>query len=192
MHPTIYQEIRQIVSSLKPKGRILEVGAVPNAESLLAMDELRGEDCVGVNIEGNSEFGGFKILKANGNDLSMFPTGHFDLVLSNATIEHDPFFWKTCAEMRRVLRVGRAALIGAPGFTMESGLGELGIPTPWTDDHLRSWTDSALIFRYHGAPMDYYRFSPAAFREVIFEGYRDITIKSVMIPPRIIGCGFKD
>jgi SAM-dependent methyltransferase len=188
VHPTIFNEFREIVSSLAVKGRILEVGAVPNTYSLLTMDLLRAEQRVGVNIEGNLEFDGFKIVEANGNDMSIFPTGHFDCVLSNATLEHDPFFWKTCAEIRRVLRTGGVTVIGAPGFTVESGVAELGLQPQLEEE---GWIRSALTFRYHGAPLDYYRFSITAFREVIFEGYRDVTIKSVMMPPRIIGYGFK-
>jgi SAM-dependent methyltransferase len=191
MQPTIYNEFREIVTAIKAKGRVLEVGAMPSANSLLAMDILQGEERIGLNIKGNVKFGGFNIVEANGNDMSMFPTGHFDCVLSNATLEHDPFFWKTCAEIRRVLRVGGAAVIGAPGFTIESGVTQLGLQALLAEDHWSSWAACALTFRYHGAPMDYYRFSPTAFREVLFEGYRDITIKSVMIPPRIIGYGFK-
>lgn len=191
MDPTVYSEFRKILSALQVKGRILEVGAVPSADSLLAMDILRGEERIGLNIEGNIGFGGFDIVEANGNDMSIFPTGHFDCVLSNATIEHDPFFWKTCAEIRRVLRVSGIAVIGAPGFTAQSSVATLGIEAPWKDDQWRCWAKSALTFRYHGAPMDYYRFSPTAFRDVIFEGYRDVKIKSIMVPPRIIGHGFK-
>jgi SAM-dependent methyltransferase len=191
MQPTIYNEFREIVTAIKAKGRVLEVGAMPSANSLLAMDILQGEERIGLNIKGNVKFGGFNIVEANGNDMSMFPTGHFDCVLSNATLEHDPFFWKTCAEIRRVLRVGGAAVIGAPGFTIESGVTQLGLQALLAEDHWSSWAACALTFRHHGAPMDYYRFSPTAFREVLFEGYRDITIKSVMIPPRIIGYGFK-
>jgi SAM-dependent methyltransferase len=181
MHPTIYKEFRKIVFALKPKGRILEVGAIPKWKSLLAMEELRGEERIGVNIEEGCEYKGFKIVKANGNDMSIFPTNHFDCALSNATIEHDPYFWKTCAEIRRVLRIGGMAIIGAPGFTVDSGLLRL----------LLSPTVFTLTYQYHGAPKDYYRFSPTAFREVVFEGYRDVVIKSVMMPPRIIGYGFK-
>jgi SAM-dependent methyltransferase len=191
MHPTVYNEFCEIVAAIEVKGRILEVGAVPSADSLLAIDALRKEERFGININGGVAFDGFKIIEGNGNDMPMFPTGHFDLVMSNATIEHDPFFWKTCAEIRRVLRVGGAAIIGAPGFTPESEVTHLGLQTPWSEDKWRSWTNSALTFRYHGAPLDYYRFSTSAFHDVIFEGYRDITIKCVMIPPRIIGYGFK-
>jgi hypothetical protein len=143
MHPTVYNEFREILSALKVKGRILEVGAVPSANSLLAMDILQGAECVGLNIAGNVGF------------------------------------------------AGGAAVIGGPGFTVESSLTELGVLVPWEDDDWKCRATSALTFRYHGAPKDYYRFSPDVFRDVIFEGYRDVTIKSIMVPPRIIGHGFK-
>jgi SAM-dependent methyltransferase len=191
MHPTIFNEFRDVVAALKVKGRVLEVGAVPSANSLLTLDILQREERVGLNIKGNVSFGGFDIVEANANDMSMFPTGHFDCVLSNATLEHDPFFWKTCAEMRRVLRIGGVAVIGVPGFTVESGVTQLGLQALLAEDNLNSWGACALTFRYHGAPMDYYRFSPAALTEVVFEGFRDVAIKSVMMPPRIIGYGFK-
>lgn len=191
MHPTVYHEFREILSALKVKSRILEVGAVPSTDSLLAMDILQGEERFGLDLKGGIRFGGFDIVEANGNDMSIFPTGHFDCVLSNATLEHDPFFWKTCSEIRRVLRIGGTAVIGAPAFTVESGLTQLGIPSPWQDDDWRDWANCSVTFRYHGAPMDYYRFSPAAFHDVIFAGYRDVAIKSIMIPPRIIGHGIK-
>jgi SAM-dependent methyltransferase len=189
MHSTIYGVFRGFVASRGIKGRILEVGAVPSPESLLAMDLLQGQERVGLNLDGNVRFDGFGIVAGNANDMSMFPADHFDCVLSNATLEHDPFFWKTCAEIRRVLRVGGTAIIGVPGFTAETGMRELGIPAWSTDEG--SWANSALTFRFHGAPNDYYRFSTSALRAVVFAGYRDIDIRSVMVPPRLIGIGVK-
>lgn len=191
MHPTVHATFRDIVQRLRIHGRILEIGAVPSNDSLLALDLLEGTERIGVNIEGNVNFGGFEIVEANSNDMSMFPDAHFDCVLSNATIEHDPFFWKTCSEVRRVLRVGGISIVGAPGFTVESGLKMLGVQSPFPEDQAESWVTSALTFRFHAAPNDYYRFSPSAIREVLFEGFADVTIKSVMMPPRIIAYGFR-
>jgi SAM-dependent methyltransferase len=191
MHPTIFAEFGQILSGLSFQGRVLEVGAVPNSLSLLALEVLDTSECIGINLSGNTEFGGFRIIEGNGNDMHMFPAAHFDCVLSNATIEHDPFFWKTVSEIHRVLRPGGLMVIGAPGFTHESGLEELRIEAPWEDDDLRSWHNSALTYRFHGRPDDYYRFSLSAFQKVIFDGYRDVTIKSLMVPPRLIGFGFR-
>lgn len=191
MDRVIFGAFRDILSSLHIVGPVLEIGAVPSADSLLSIDLLEGLERVGVNIDGNTRFNGFDIIEANSNDLCMFPDGYFDCVLSNATIEHDPFFWKTCSEVNRVLRAGGVAVIGAPGFTTETSLEALGIQVPFPEDTMRSWARSTLTFRIHGAPDDYYRFSPSAFRDIIFAGFSDVTLKCLMVPPRIIGYGFK-
>jgi SAM-dependent methyltransferase len=191
MHATIGAAFQNILSGLQVHGRVLEVGAIPSPQSLLNLEALQQTERIGVNIQGNVRFGGFEIIEANGNDMRIFPDEHFDCVLSNATLEHDPYFWKTCSEMKRVLRTGGIAVIGGPGFTAETGVTEMGIPAPWAEDDERSWRHSALTFRFHGAPNDYYRFSPEAFREVIFDGYRGVVIKALMVPPRIIGYGYK-
>ena len=47
--------------------------------------------------------------------------------------------------------------------------------------------NAALTFRHHNAPRDYYRFGVEAFTDVIFEGYRDVRLKTLLMPPRIIG-----
>jgi SAM-dependent methyltransferase len=192
MDKTVFATFREIVGRLRVEGRVLEVGAVPNDDSLLTLDVLEGQERIGVNIDGGVRYRDFDIVAANANDLSMFGDGSFDCVLSNATIEHDPFFWKTCSEIRRVLRVGGVAVIGAPGYTADTSLKALGCDQPqFAEDALHSWTKSTLALHVHGAPDDYYRFSPSAFRDVIFEGYSGIEIVSVMVPPRIIGYGFK-
>jgi SAM-dependent methyltransferase len=191
MHSTILSAFRNILSGLDVQGRVLEIGAIPSTSSLLALDVLEKNERIGINLDGNIDFGGFRIVEGNANDMPMFPEAHFDCVLSNATIEHDAFFWRTLSEVRRVLRRGGVMIIGAPGFTDESGVARLGIEPPWEEDDLRSWRNSALTFRFHGAPDDYYRFSPSAFREVIFAGYSDVAIRSLMVPPRLIGYGFR-
>lgn len=43
----------------------------------------------------------------------------------------------------------------------------------------------------HATPGDYYRFSPQAFREVFFKGTDDVEVRTIMLPPRIIGAGTK-
>jgi SAM-dependent methyltransferase len=191
MNPAIYNEFREIVAVLNVKGRVLEIGVSSSAASLLAMDLLQGLERVGIDLQGSTAHEGFDVIEGNGNDMHMFPAGHFDLVMSNATLEHDPFFWKTCAEIRRVLRIGGVAIIGAPAFTIESGVSPGAMATLPFEIDKRDAGNSALTFRYHGAPLDYYRFSADAFTNVILEGYSNVRIKSVLMPPRIIGYGFK-
>jgi SAM-dependent methyltransferase len=191
MHHTIYSEFRAIISQLNTTGEILEIGAVPQENTLLNIDLLRDRKRVGVNIAPASSYNGFDILQASATDLSIFETGRFECVLSNATIEHEKHFWKICAEIRRVLRPGGVAIVGAPGYSQESDTERLALSKPAGADPLAEWDVTTLVYRYHGAPKDYYRFSEDAFREVIFEGYRDVSIRTVMVPPRLIGSGIK-
>jgi SAM-dependent methyltransferase len=107
--------------------------------------------------------------------MDMFEDGYFDLVLSNATLEHDKNFWLTAAEMRRVLHPGGTMIVGVPGYVR---------------DDTKSGEDAILILNHHG-PGDYYRLSDEAMHEVVFEGFEDVTITVVPTPPRIIGLGRK-
>lgn len=134
MHPIIYETFRSIIAELRPTGRILEIGAAPNDNSLLTIDILREQYRVGINLSPATHYKGFDIVQGNANSMGMFRTGYFDCVLSNATIEHDPFFWKTCAEIRRVLRLDGLAIIGGPGFAPEADIATLGLADPWSGD----------------------------------------------------------
>jgi SAM-dependent methyltransferase len=45
-----------------------------------------------------------------------FADEHFDLVVSNSTLEHIPGFWLAVAEMHRVLAPGGYLLVATPGY----------------------------------------------------------------------------
>jgi len=50
---------------------------------------------------------------------------------------------------------------------------------------------ATITFEIHAAPGDYYRFSPQAFKEVLFDGMDAVEVRTIMLPPRIIGAGIK-
>ena len=114
-------------------------------------------------------------ITANANDLGMFADDYFDLVLSNATLEHDKSFWLTVAEMRRVLRPGGMMLVGVPGYVKHPE---------------KSEEASIPVLNHHGR-RDFYRFSSQAMRTVILDGLEQVTVSVVLTPPRIIGTGRK-
>ena len=188
MHPTVYSSFREIVAALKPSGRVLEIGAVPDDAALLAMPELAQCERIGINLAPPARGNGFEIIQGNANAMPMFRDRSFDLVISNATLEHDPRFWLTCAEIRRVTKHGGIAIIGVPGFDSVADTTELGLPRPGGVDE-EGWGVSTLTYRYHGAPCDYYRFTGRAIREVFLEGFANVSVRTIMIPPRIIGWG---
>jgi SAM-dependent methyltransferase len=123
-----------------------------------------------------------------------FADGSFDLVLCNAVLEHDPRFWLTLGEIRRVLRVGGIAMLGVPGFVRGQSLGAKlagllarAMRSAWLD----GVAASTPVLQVHDYPGDYYRFSEQAVREVFLSGYAVLEQRAVMVPPRLIGVGRK-
>ncbi len=192
MEPRVYREFERICSERNIRGSVLEIGALPDDSSLLTMKSLSGATLkVGINLEGPSTYKDFSILKGDANAMTCFQDEQFDAVLCNAVLEHDRFFWKTLSEIRRVTKSGGLIIIGTPGFrtyALERSLrGSLAL-IPFFGRYFRAAT---LTLSVHNYPGDYYRFSPQAFRDVFFEGLEEVSIHSIMIPPRIIGCAVK-
>ena len=201
MHPAVFGAFDRICSSRACGGDVLEIGAVPSEDTLLCMPSLRGaRRRIGVNIDGPSSVRDIEILRANANDLSEldgFGDESFDTVLCNAVLEHDPRFWMTLAEMRRLVRPGGLIGIGVPGFAklaverkasrLARMLSRVGVPARALDP----WRASTMTLQIHNYPGDYYRFSPQAMAEVLLEGLVDTEVHTVLVPPRIIGFGVK-
>jgi len=195
MHPAVFQVFDEICRAHNIRGDVLEIGATPDGSTLLNLpSRARARERIGINKSGASRFESFAILQADANHLDCFPNQHFDAVLCNAVLEHDPFFWKTLAEIRRVARVGALIVIGAPGYAeLESDkrlrrwLASLARltrkPDGWPRQH------STLTLGVHNFPGDYYRFSEQTFREVFFAGMTDVTIRTTLVPPRFVGAG---
>jgi len=197
MHPRVFQEFEKLCATHGAGGEVLEIGAVPHPDTLLCLEALSGAPRkVGVNIEPACRYRDFEIVQADANDLAVFPDRSFDTILCNATLEHDRFFWKTLAEIRRVGKPGALVIIGVPGYA-RLGLGVLKGPLAWLTRAgwlwpkrlSGAWRASTLTLVMHDYPQDYYRFSPTAVRDVFMEGMRDVVIRRLMVPPRIIGAG---
>lgn len=202
MSPDLFEEFERILAGRDVGDRILEIGAVPTSHSLLNMKRFSSvKELIGVNLDGgesykqgdSSQNNKYKIIKANSNDLSCFSDNYFDTVLSNSVIEHDKFFWKSLAEIRRVARKGALVVIASPGFDELQNIRKF----PRNDFKKRLIQKifsrvyrGVPTLKIHGWPHDYYRFSPQAYREVIMEGMSDVQIYSIKIPPRIFGIGY--
>ena len=176
MHAAIKETICAIVSTsgLQPR-RALEVGGLMGPKSLLRCPSLSRTERYCLNLRPMASRNRITAVQGNANDMGMFEDEHFDLVISNATLEHDKHFWLSVGEMRRVLAPGGLLIIGTPGY----------IENPDRDRGTVTHT-----YRVHYR-FDYYRFSPQAFREVFFAGMEDVAVQSILQPPRIIGLGFK-
>ena len=122
--------------------------------------------------------------------MTCFDDDTFDTVISNSVLEHDKFFWKTLSKIRRVTRNGGLVMIGTPGYDQLENI-ELGRKrhrlSRWLFRYFPKYIPGTPTLHVHNWPGDYYRFSPQAYREVVFEGMEVVEIHSVSIPPRILG-----
>lgn len=200
MSPAVYRVFEEICAAADLRGPVLEVGAVPGPDSLLRLPSLRqASRRIGLNLEAACTDAGAEILQGNANDMRDFAADTFSAVLCNATLEHDAFFWKTVAEIHRVTAPGGLIVIGVPGY---AGMGPdtyLSPRSPFRrplralarfirSDVLHAGT---VTLGEHHFPGDYYRFTAQAVREVFLAGLQSVEVRSVMNPPRFIGCGRK-
>ena len=199
MHQRVYQEFERICAARRITGSVLEVGAIPDDGSLLCMKSLAGaSEKIGIDFLGPHEFRDFKIVQGNANSMDCFPNDRFDVVLCNATLEHDKYFWKTVAEIKRVARPGGFVVIGVPGYTRVKGKAAKSVLARMPllrrlrfHEYLNVLFTGTVTYQIHNHPGDYYRFSPQAVKEVFLEGLEQIEVRSIMLPPRIIGMGVK-
>lgn len=202
MHPTVFAEFERVCRARGAGGAVLEIGAVPSGDSLLTLPALAGAtEKVGVSLDGPSRHADFEIVRGNANDLAAFGDARFDTVLCNSVLEHDPRFWRTLAEIRRVARPGAVVAIGVPGYAPVRpsrwmrrlrAVGRL----PGLRSSLGAWAEARLVSTptlvVHEFPGDYYRFTEAAVREVFLEGLRAPEVRRVLTPPRFVGSGVRE
>ena len=197
MHWKVREEFERICRARAAGGDVLEIGAMDSESTLLRLPALRGaRSRVGVNLDARqTACKDSPIIQADANRLTCFADASFDTVLSNAVHEHDRFFWRSLAEIRRVTRPGGLIVISVPGFTKLPGEAFLGkvskLPIIWRlgRGRLAGFMASTLCVGIHLFPADYYRFSPQAMQEVLLEGLLDTEVYTVLAPPRIIGVG---
>lgn len=196
MHPRIFAAFDRVCRERGAGGDVLEIGAMPSRDTLLCLPALaRARSRIGANLALDTDFDGFRILRANANDLHMFADASFDTVLSNSVLEHDPRFWLTLAEMRRVARPGALVAIGVPAYSAAAPAWKRLARWPVLGRVLRRSAPAALASTrtlvVHDFPGDYYRFSAQAMREVLLEGLDEREVEETMQPPRLVGSGRK-
>jgi SAM-dependent methyltransferase len=200
MSPAVYQAFQEICAQEQIRGPILEVGAVPGPDSLLRLPCFREiSQKIGINMERASMDDGYEIIRGNANEMSVFSDCLFQVVVCNATLEHDPYFWKSLIEIRRVTASGGLIVIGVPGFA-GMGVDQFAPRKSMLGRFLRFFAKmtkhdvllaGTVTLGEHFFPNDYYRFSEQAIREVFLSGLNDVQLRKVMNPPRMIGWGRK-
>ena len=82
--------------------RVLDVGGRVIQGGARSIFESRGCQFISLDIQADKSV---DVVSPPGQQFP-FADGHFDLVITTSTFEHDPMFWLTIREMARVTRVG--------------------------------------------------------------------------------------
>lgn len=199
MHPKVFQEFEKLSLQRNICGNVLEIGAIPSDKSLLCMKSLdNAKEKIGINLKGPYRYKDFTIVKGNANFMQNFKNEQFDAVFCNAMLEHDKFFWKTISEIKRVTKINGSIFIGVPGYSHYKieKLQTILKKTPIIRSLLKNkyfnvFYTSTITYQIHDAPGDYYRFSEQVFRDVFFDQFDNIEVRTIMLPPRIIGVATK-
>lgn len=185
------RENAEIVGRLLPRPqRALEVGALPSRYSILSTPEAADiPERLAINLTEQGEAPNGVQVKIGDARAMSYPDGYFDLVISNAMLEHVPDFWRAVDEMKRVLAPGGHLVLGAPGYIRlrgETRMNRVGFRLRLPDLIKRG----TVTMRMHDKK-DYYRFSPDTFREVLMAGMQDVEVWSILVPPRLYAVGRK-
>lgn len=160
MSPDVFACFDEIVAEhfadRRPRAA-LQIGA--GNRTLLSIPHFREARRVALNMlpftSPSAELQGCELVVGNSNDLSSFPDAEFDCVMSCSVLEHDKFFWRSVAEVRRILAPRGLFVVGVPIY--------MTLPT--------DMKNTTLTFRRHGLAYnaDFYRFSEQCVREVVLE-----------------------
>jgi len=155
--------IKWFVSNLQllpVKSTTLELGSLDVNGSVR---EYMGPEYVGIDIEDGDSVD----VVMNANDIGKkFEENEFDCVLALDLLEHDKYFWKTLAGVKKVLKPGGIFVVVVPTF----------------------------FFPVHRYPKDYWRIGEDGMREVVFDGYELLKLDKVFtkakeVNPVLCGVG---
>jgi SAM-dependent methyltransferase len=182
MTPDVHKAFEALVGDAftSPPQAVIEVGA--SHKTLLDIPIFQASRRVALNVafdaKARKKLSAYELLEASGNAIPL-ESGSFDCVVSSSTLEHDREFWKTIAEIDRLLSPGGVFVVGVPIY--------MELPT--------DMFHSTLTFALHGKRYnaDFYRFSEQAVREVLLRGMQPVgeMIVNRYPAPYIVAAGRK-
>lgn len=161
MSPDVHRAFEALANSVfvSPPQVVMEVGA--SHKTLLDIPIFRKSRRVALNVRFSDKarqiLEDHELLEASGNAIPL-ESGTFQCIVSSSTLEHDSAFWKTVAEINRLLMPGGVFIVGVPIY--------MELPT--------DMFNSTFTFALHGKRYnaDFYRFSEQAVREVLLGGMK--------------------
>jgi SAM-dependent methyltransferase len=200
MHPRILREFQRLAKEYNTRGPYLEVDADLKGNTVTSGDWFSKEERHAVTSTAPPQVetpqvetpqvelprvNGITFHRGSAHDMrGLFEDKCFFTVISGAVLQHDKCFWLSLEEIKRVLAPGGVLMVAVPAFTKPKARVQIinakGNPIP-----------NAAVTSGIQAPPDYWRFSPQAVREVIFDDFEIKELRSFMMPPRVIGIGVK-
>ena len=185
----IARELHALAVAHQAHGPFLEIGIGPKERAALLLEAFEGEERRVVGHGEPAVRDGVAFHPGSPNDMrGQFADGRFATVLWNSALAHDPQFWRTLEEIKRVLAPGGVLIVVASDFSRSPAhngiktVGPKGNPIP----------NTTVTQSVHPTRGDYWRISPQAMRKTILGDYKILEIREVMMPSRVFGVGLKE
>ncbi len=180
-------EVQRLVETYAARGPVLEIATDVRDLAVASIEQFRGEQRHVIGLGEEAQLEGVTSHASDPHDLrDLFADGSVGTVISNKALAHDPMFWVTVDEIRRVLVPGGLAIFVTPCFSKvpnDAGVipvGRKGNPV----------ADVTVTHRVHASP-DFWRISPQAMKNVILAGFDVQEVRVKMMPPYVFGVGIK-
>ena len=184
----IAREFQALVTAHDAHGPFLEIGVGPTEHAALLSKAFQPEERHAIGHGEALIQNGVVFHRGDPNDMrNQFEDGRFSTVFWNDALMHDPFFWRTLEEIRRVLAQGGVLIVAVSDFSKSSAekgfkvIGQRGNPIP----------NVTITRDIRGVRPDYWRISPQAMRKTILNGYDVREVREAMMPSRVFGVGVK-
>ena len=169
------------------QGPILEITLGTRQSAILSAPFFAGFERHVLLTGESGEDAGTHFHKGNPNDMvQLFDDACFTTVIWDRALERDALFWRTVAEIKRVLAPGGALMLCTRGFvkTNKFGIkvvGANGNPVPFM-------TATSAVAAVGG---DYLRFSPQGLRKTVLDGFDVREVRSTFMVPHLFAVAVK-
>ena len=184
----IAHEFQILAAANEARGPFLEIGVGPKENAALLADYFRAEERHAIGHGDALVRDGVAFHQGSPNDMrGLFSDGRFSTVLWNRALAHDPFFWRTLDEIKRVLAPGGVLIVAVSDFSKSPALNGIKAVGPKGN----AIGDVTVTQGIHPTRGDFWRISPQAMRKSILHGYAIREVREVMMPSRVFGVGVK-